>query len=102
MSNATNAPLAPESHSVDDLAPVASYFGVDKAIEASKLSTIARNLRGDTKEMDEIDLMKALRDTMWKLGDPPLGSTALDHAYEFAKLDNQIRSLEEEKAKYVK
>lgn len=100
--DATQTPDRPVINTVDDVRPIANYFGVDSTAEATKLTTIARNLRGDNNDMDEVDLLKALRETMWKLGDPPLGSTALDHAYEYVKLDNQIKSLEEEKARYVK
>jgi hypothetical protein len=89
-------------NTVDDLRPIASYFGVDPNTEGSKLSAIARNLKGDSKDMDEIDIMKSLRDVMWKLGEPPLGSSHLQHAYEYAKLDNQIRNLQEERQRYVK
>lgn len=101
MSDTTaTLPEASRSHSVDDIAPIASYFRVDATVEANKLSTIAHFLRGDNRDMDEIDLLAGLRSAMWKLGDPPLGSSELDHAYEYAKLGRQIKEMETERARY--
>lgn len=85
----------------DETAPLARYFGVESDSDG-KLQTILKNLRGDKQEYNEIDLITDLRGLITKLGNPGLGETLLDRVYSYAKIQNQIDSLQQEQQRLVR
>lgn len=101
-SSSTTSETLPSVH--DDTAPIANYLGITSPNEASqsKINTIAQYLRGDKKEYTDIDLLTDLRGTMFKLGNPPIGTSQLDFLYNYAKLDNQIIQLQKQKQEFVR
>ena len=71
---------------------LAGYFDVDGTNPKyqDKLKVIGQYLRGDTKEYDDIDMMRDLRNLMFKLGTPSMGTSLLDHAYAYSKIARQV------------
>lgn len=88
----------------DDTSSVANYLGIsDPSSEAqSKIDAIAKYLRGDKKEYTDIDMLTDLKGTMFKLGNPPIGTSQLDFLYNYAKLDAQIDVLQKQKEEYIR
>lgn len=81
---------------------IASYFDVDgkDATTQQRLETIAKFLRSDTKEYDDIDMLRDLKHLMFKLGSPRMGTSMLTHAYEYAKIASQIAQSQKELERY--
>lgn len=92
----------PTTH--NESAPVANYLNIaNPSTEAqAKLDTITKYLRGENKEYSDIDLLTDLRGTMFKLGNPPIGTTQLDFLYNYAKLDAQIEALQSQKKEFMR
>lgn len=88
----------------DDTSPISNYLGItDPSDEAkAKIDAIAKYLRGDKKEYLDIDMLTDLKGTMFKLGNPPIGTSRLDFLYNYAKLDSQIKNLENQKQEYIR
>lgn len=82
--------------------PVASYFSIVNPDEkqASKLEAISTYLRGDKKEYDQIDMIRDLKNVLFKLGTPPVGETLFDMVWQYAKINSQISQLEAEKSRF--
>lgn len=102
--SADGSAVAEPSASSDIIGPVAGYFGIGDPdpVQQMKLETISRLLQKEGQEYNEIDMVRDLRNYMFKLGTPPLGGSVLDHAYHFAKIQNQIKGLESEREKFLK
>lgn len=86
---------------VADPSPVASYFEIVNPDEkqAAKVKDITEYLRNGRKEYDQIDNIRDLKDLLHKIGTPPLGETIFDMAWQYAKINSQIRGLEAERAR---
>lgn len=83
---------------------IAGYFDVDgkDAVNQQQLETIAKFLRSDAKEYDDIDMIRDLKALMFKLGAPRMGTSLLTHAYEYAKIASQIKQSQKELERYMR
>lgn len=92
------------AYQVDETAAIARYFEItDPSGQAkNKMNTIKDYLRGDKKEYDDFDMLRDLKATMFKLGTAPIGTSELDHLYNYAKIQRQIDSLEKERERYLR
>lgn len=101
-SSTTSTSNLPTVH--DESAPIASYLGISDPSDSAKakLTTITDYLRNDKKEYSDIDLLTDLKGTMFKLGNPPIGTSQLDFLYNYAKLDSQIMNLQKQKQEFVR
>lgn len=86
-------------HVHDDVSSLANYFDVKPDEQSDRLKELASYLRNGKTEYSSFDMMRDLRDLMFKLGTPPIGTTQFDHAYSYAKLNGAIRSMEEQRVR---
>lgn len=61
-----------------------------------KMDTILEYAKKEADSEDNIDVMRALKDIRFRLGNNPMDVSFLDHFYQYVKLRLQARNLEAE------
>lgn len=81
----------------DNTFPIASYIGLDthKISDADQqtLQNIYDFVRGDAKEMTELEMLSKIRELENRLGMTSLGERRLDKVARYVKLQSQIDNL---------
>lgn len=81
----------------DDIGPIAGLLGLDRTTispqDTSALEEIYKFVRGDAKEMTELELLYKVRTLENRLGIPSLGERRLDKLARYVKLQSQIDNL---------
>jgi len=77
------------------------FFGIQNpnGEEQKALGEITRLLDGNN--MDVVDFLWEIKHTENRIGTPPLGTSRLQHVYNFIKINAQITDLERERDLYV-
>ena len=76
------------------------FFGIQTPNngEQKTLDEITRLLDGNS--MDSVDFLWTIKNTENRIGTPPLGTSRLQHVYNFIKINSQIVDLERERDLY--
>ena len=79
------------------MSPIAGLLGLDihsiDDTDRASIYKIYEYVRGDAKEMLEIDLLHKVRELEGKLGMTSLGERRIDKIYRYVKLQSQIDNL---------
>lgn len=82
----------------DEVTPIAGLLGLDthnvSDSDSLSIKEIYDYVRGDAKEMSEIELLSKLRTLETRLGMTSLGERRLDKIHRYVKLQSQIEGLE--------
>lgn len=88
---------APQEFSKDEINPIAGLVGLDthnlNDTDKTSLRAIYDFVRGDSKEMTEMELLHQVRQLENRLGFPNLGERRIDKIYRYVKLQSQIENL---------
>jgi len=86
-----------QEHSYDEVRPIAGLLGLDTGslsdTDSKNLKQIYDFVRGDEKEMTDLELLHKVRELEQKLGLTSLGERRVDKLYRYVKLQTQIDSL---------
>lgn len=89
---------ADAGYTTDEITPIAGLVGLDthNLVDEDKqyLKTIYDFVRGDAKEMTELELLHNVRQLENRLGMTGLGERRVDKIYRYVKLQSQIQNLE--------
>ena len=81
----------------DNIHPIASMLGLDthnlSDSDQSAVAKIYEFIRGDAKEMTELEVLHQVRELENRLGMTNLGERRLDKVYRYVKLQSQIDRL---------
>jgi hypothetical protein len=81
----------------DNILPIASFMGLDthniSDSDKSAMQQIYDFIRGDAKEMTELELLHKVREMEQKLGMTSLGERRVDKLSRYVKLQGQIDNL---------
>lgn len=81
----------------DDINPIGSLLGLDthnlSTKDSQQLQAIYEFVRGDAKEMTELELLSKVRNLEQRLGMTSLGERRIDKLYRYVKLQSQIDNL---------
>lgn len=93
------SPVSPDQgFTADNTRPIASMLGLDTHDisdgDNKSLKDIYDYLRGDAKEMTELELLSKVRSLEQRLGLTSLGERRVDKIYRYVKLQSQIENLE--------
>lgn len=90
-----------QGFNVDNIRPIAGLVGLDthnlSDTDSKQLSDIYDFIRGDAKEMTELELLSKVRGLEQKLGLTSLGERRVDKLYRYVKLQSQIDGLERQR-----
>jgi len=88
-------------YSEDKIRPIASLVGLDihnlSDGDTKSLQAIYDYIRGDAKEMTELELLSKVRSLEQRLGLTSLGERRVDKLYRYVKLQSQIEGLEKQR-----
>jgi len=94
----TESIAADQEYSFDEIRPIAGLLGLDTHniadTDSQSIKAIYDFIRGDAKEMTELELLSKLRSLENRLGMTSLGERRLDKVYRYVKLQSQIDGLE--------
>lgn len=86
------------TYSYDEITPIAGLVGLDTHnladTDKANVKAIYDFVRGDAKEMTELELLHKVRELENKLGMTTLGERRIDKIYRYVKLQSQINGLE--------
>jgi len=86
-----------QSYAFDDIRPIAGMLGLDthalQDSDKANLKQIYDFVRGDAKEMTELELLSKVRALEQRLGLTSLGERRVDKLYRYVKLQSQIDNL---------
>jgi len=92
---------ASPAYNEDNVRPIAGLLGLDTHnvadMDSKSLQAIYDYVRGDNKEMTELELLHGVRELEQKLGMTNLGERRLDKVYRYVKLQSQIDGLSKER-----
>lgn len=92
--------IPPQQH----ISPLASFLNVDtqdpKTTE--KLNYIYTELRQDTKEFNEGDMLHKLRSLEQRMGMPALGESRIGKIYNYLRASEQVRKAEKLRDAYLR
>ena len=92
---------ADQGFNVDNIRPIAGLVGLDthnlSDTDTKQLNDIYEFIRGDAKEMTELELLSKVRSLEQKLGLTSLGERRVDKLYRYVKLQSQIDGLERQR-----
>lgn len=93
---ATSEPTT-QSYSFDEVRPIAGMLGLDthalQETDKANIKQIYDFVRGDNKEMNELELLTKVRALEQRLGLASLGERRVDKIYRYVKLQSQIDNL---------
>ncbi len=88
-------------YSADNLHPVAGLLGLDthnlSGSDTEVLQKIYEFVRGDEKEMTQLELLSKVRSLEQRLGMTSLGERRVDKIYRYVKLQSQIDNLSKQR-----
>lgn len=88
---------AQKEYSFDEVRPIAGLLGLDTSklsdIDSKNIKSIYDFVRGEEKEMTELELLHKVRQIEQKLGLTSLGERRVDKLYRYVKLQGQIDNL---------
>ena len=92
------APQAADiGYNEDNIRPIAGLVGLDthklSSTDSEALQKIYDYVRGDAKEMTELEMLHGVRELEQKLGMTNLGERRVDKLYRYVKLQSQIDGL---------
>lgn len=89
---------ATQEYSHDEVRPIAGLLGLDthnlSSTDSQNIKAIYDFVRGEEKEMTELELLHKVRQLEQKLGLTSLGERRVDRIYRYVKLQSQISNLE--------
>lgn len=101
----TEAP-ADQGFNVDNIRPIAGLVGLDthslSDTDTKQLTDIYEFIRGDAKEMTELELLSKVRELEQRLGLTNLGERRVDKLYRYVKLQSQIEGLTKQRDKELR
>lgn len=97
---ATEAP-SDQGFNKDDITPIASFVGLDTHnltdTDSKQLKDIYDFVRGDAKEMTQLELLAKVRSLEQRLGMTSLGERRIDKMFRYVKIQSQIDGLEKQR-----
>ena len=91
------APVTSQEYSFDEVRPIAGLLGLDTGkltpTDSQNVKAIYDFVRGENKEMTELELLHKVREIEQKLGLTSLGERRVDKMYRYVKLQSQIDGL---------
>jgi hypothetical protein len=94
------APTA-KSYSQDAVGPIAGLLGLDTHNigegDSDAIQDIYRFVRGDAKEMTDLELLHSVRQLELRLGMTGLGERRVDKLHRYVKLQSQIDRLSQQR-----
>lgn len=92
----TSVAASPD-YNYDELNPIAGLVGLDthnlSDSDKSSLKSIYDFVRGDSKEMTELEMLSKVRSLEQRLGLTSLGERRIDKIFRYVKLQGQIDGL---------
>lgn len=86
-----------QSYTSDSVTPIAGFLGLDthaiNDVDSQSLQKIYDFVRGDAKEMTELEMLHKVRELEQRLGMTSLGERRVDKVFRYVKLQSQIDHL---------
>ena len=95
-----------QNYTTDEIHPIAGLLGLDthalQPTDSQALKAIYDFVRGDAKEMTELEMLHKVRTLENRLGLTSLGERRVDKIYRYVKLQGQIDKLESLKTRELR
>ncbi len=86
------------SYIADEITPIAGLVGLDthnlNDADKQSIKEIYDFVRGDAKEMTELEMLHKVRELEQKLGMTSIGERRIDKIHRYVKIQAQIQNLE--------
>lgn len=92
----TSSQPVDQGYATDNLHPIAGMLGLDTHNldgDIDSLQKIYEFVRGDAKEMTQVEILHKVRELEQKLGMTSLGERRVDKLFRYVKLQGQIDKL---------